>query len=689
MRRLIPIVLILFLATLPLRAQMDQPLRLTCTHPDVAAAEVRSVSETDPPRLTVTPVNAKGEHIPGLGPADFRIVKGKKEAEILEVAEITAVENTVMRVVFMVDNSQSMSPHLELLRRTLDRTIKAFSPAVRVSVMFFREGELAMAPFEHNGKPLPLIRLPYTTDKPRAADYVSKLLVERNLSRNTYLYDGVYAVSQQIAADTGKVDRSFAIIFSDGEDLGSMVSAETALRAEKYGTMYFTIDYLTRANRFLVDLAERTGGEHFQARNAEDLTGIFDAIAEKIVAKGYTVSYRFKRPPSVALQASAVELVMEEEVVRETFPLLNYVFFEQNSAVIPERYTRLQPTAVTTFDESAIEGGALDFYYNVLNIIGARMRTLPDASITVRGHVNGTGGEKRNPALAQDRAAAVRDYLRTVWGIADERIQLEHGDLPAVPSSSRDSLGQAENRRVEISSDNWDLLRPVTFVRRIAGVTPPDIRLQPTIEAQEGLEHWVLTVEQGGSVFDTRRGSQPERSITWNWKNTRGELPASSGDLTMRMLVRDRAGDTALSDAVAVRVREVLRERRQNVEVSDDGVTKEKISLILFPFDVAEPGERNERIMQDYVYPRITAGSRVTVNGYTDAIGSEEYNLKLSQQRADAVRDVLLARMGEEAAERVIAVGHGETAPVFSNDVQEGRFYNRTVNLVIERYPQE
>ena len=683
------ILVALILTALPLRAQMDQPLELQCTRDGVAAAAVRGLSATEPPSLTVTPVNAKGEHVPGLLPADFRITKGKKEAEILDVKEITAVENTVMRVVFLVDNSQSMSPHLELLRRTLDKTIRAFSPAVRVSVMFFREGELAMAPFEHNGRPLPLIRLPYTTDKPRAADYVSKLLVERNLSRNTYLYDGVYAVSQQITADTGKVDRSFAIIFSDGEDLGSRVAAETALRAEKHGTMFFTIDYLTKANRFLVDLAERTGGEHFQATNAGDLTGIFDAIAEKIVAKGYTVSYRFKASPSVALDASAAELVMEEEIVRETFPLLNYVFFDQNSAIIPDRYERLRPDAVAAFEESAIEGGALDFYYNVLNIVGSRMRATPDVSITVRGHVNGSGGERRNTALAQDRAAAVRDYLRTVWGIAETRILVEHGDLPAVPSSSRDSLGQAENRRVEITTDSWELLRPVTFVRRIAGVTPPDVRLQPTIEAEEGLAEWVLTIEQGGSAFDTRRGTQAERSITWNWKNTRGELPASSGDLSMRMLVRDRAGDAALSEPVAVRVREVRSERRQNVEVSDDGVTKEKISLILFPFDVAEPGERNERIMQEYVYPRITAGSRVTVNGYTDAIGSEEYNLKLSQERADAVRAVLLARMGEEATERVVAIGHGETDPVFSNEVQEGRFYNRTVSLVIERYPQE
>ncbi len=688
MKAFLWIALVCMFAVTTVHAQMDQPLTLTCGNAKVVKAEVRTVDQGDPPMLTVTPVNQAGEHIAGLVPADFRITKGKKTAEILSVSEITAVENTVMRIVFMVDNSQSMSPHLDRLRSTLDRTIKSFSPAVRVSVMFFREGDLLHAPFEYNGKPLPMIRLPYTTDKNRAAEYVSKLLVESNLSRNTYLYDGVFATSQQIVADTGKVDRSFAIIFSDGQDLGSAVAAETALRADKHGTIFFTIDYLTEANDFLVRLASSTGGEHFQARNAEDLAGIFEAIANKIVAKGYRVSYRFKEPPAVSLAATTNELVMEEEIVRETFPMLNYVFFDQGSSVIPDRYRRLLPEEVAQFQEGAIEGGALDFYYSVLNIIGKRLRELPDAEITVHGYLNNTGIEKRNETLARSRAEAVREYLRTAWGIEESRVHVETGGLPPLPSSSRDSLGQAENRRVEITAENWDVLRPVTFVRRIAGVSPPQIQFRPTVKADEGLETWVLTVEQNGQEFDHRQGTQPESGITWNWKNREGALPASTGDLLCRFMVRDRAGDTNLSEPVTVKVREVRSERRQNVSVSDDGITKEKISLILFPFDVAEPGQRNERIMEEFVYPRITAGSRVTVNGYTDAIGSEEYNLTLSRQRAEAVRDILLGKMGEAASEQVTAEGLGETTPVFPNEVAEGRFYNRTVSLVIERYPQ-
>ncbi|MCB2204429.1 OmpA family protein [bacterium] len=684
------ILLLLTLLSFPVRtlAQSDIPMKLTCSHASVVKSEVRSVTEGDPMLLTTTPVNQKGEHIPGLKPSDFSITKGRKVAEILSVEEITAVENTVMRIIFMVDNSQSMSPYLDLLRSTLEKTIRGFSDAVRVSVIFFREGEQAAPAFTYNGRPLPMIRLPYTYDKARAVDYTQKLLRERNLTRNTYLYDGAYAASQQIEADTGKVDKSFAIIFSDGEDNASEVEDATALQADRSGTVFFTIDYLTKANNFLVKLAENSGGEHFQASNAEDLAGIFEAIADKIVAKGYTLRYKFKGTPAVDLAASAQELLMEEDIIRETFPLLNYIFFAQGSAVIPDRYERLAPEALQEFDESGIEGGALDFYYNVLNVLGSRMRQLPDATLQVSGYLNNTGTEKRNTQLATDRAEAVRNYLRTVWGIDEGRISTDAAALPPVPSSSRDSLGQAENRRVELHSDSWELLKPVTFVRRIASVRPDHVVFTPTIRAEEGIDNWVLSIEQQGQAFDTRKGSQPEKSIRWNWKNRDGNLPASEGDLLCRLQVHDRAGDSDVSDPVRISVREVKRERRQNVSVTEGGITKEKISLILFPFDVAEPGDRNIAIMEQFVYPRLTATDSVTVNGYTDVIGSDEYNLKLSEQRAEAVAAQLRETLGEASAERIKTVGHGESTPLYPNALPEGRFYNRTVNLLIEKYPE-
>ncbi len=74
-------------------------------------------------------------------------------------------------------------------------------------------------------------------------------------------------------------------------------------------------------------------------------------------------------------------------------------------------------------------------------------------------------------------------------------------------------------------------------------------------------------------------------------------------------------------------------------------------------------------------------GLKLDVEGYTDSVGSEEYNQRLSEQRGGAVRDYLMQQ--GMAASSVASKGFGETLPVASNDTAKGRQQNRRVELVI------
>ncbi|MHB0917340.1 MAG: OmpA family protein, partial [Thiobacillus sp.] len=69
----------------------------------------------------------------------------------------------------------------------------------------------------------------------------------------------------------------------------------------------------------------------------------------------------------------------------------------------------------------------------------------------------------------------------------------------------------------------------------------------------------------------------------------------------------------------------------------------------------------------------------IEVAGHTDSMGSDAYNMKLSQQRAEAVRNFLISR--GVAADRLTAKGYGESQPVADNATEEGRFKNRRVEL--------
>lgn len=76
-------------------------------------------------------------------------------------------------------------------------------------------------------------------------------------------------------------------------------------------------------------------------------------------------------------------------------------------------------------------------------------------------------------------------------------------------------------------------------------------------------------------------------------------------------------------------------------------------------------------------YPNL----KLQVEGYTDNIGSDEYNQKLSEQRADSVRDFLVAQSVPDA--NIQAEGYGKSNPIADNSTNTGRSQNRRVQLVV------
>ena len=74
-------------------------------------------------------------------------------------------------------------------------------------------------------------------------------------------------------------------------------------------------------------------------------------------------------------------------------------------------------------------------------------------------------------------------------------------------------------------------------------------------------------------------------------------------------------------------------------------------------------------------------GLHLDVEGHTDSVGTDEYNMRLSEHRAEAVRDYLVQQGVPDSA--VAARGLGKAGPVATNDTPEGRQQNRRVELVL------
>ena len=72
----------------------------------------------------------------------------------------------------------------------------------------------------------------------------------------------------------------------------------------------------------------------------------------------------------------------------------------------------------------------------------------------------------------------------------------------------------------------------------------------------------------------------------------------------------------------------------------------------------------------------------VEVVGHIDDVGDDNYNMKLSEQRARSVRDYLVSK-GLNNPNKVGTVGRGETKPIASNNTDEGRAQNRRVAVLL------
>jgi OOP family OmpA-OmpF porin len=101
-----------------------------------------------------------------------------------------------------------------------------------------------------------------------------------------------------------------------------------------------------------------------------------------------------------------------------------------------------------------------------------------------------------------------------------------------------------------------------------------------------------------------------------------------------------------------------------------------------FAFDEATlTAEGRERVEEAAKFLREHPDLRVSVDGYTDAIGSDAYNLRLSERRARTVRDHLVEQGIAES--RIQVRGLGKARPVADNRTPEGRAQNRRVEIVV------
>lgn len=357
---------------------------------------------------------------------------------------------------------------------------------------------------------------------------------------------------------------------------------------------------------------------------------------------------------------------VEEFISTQMYPLLNYLFFDEDNADIPQRYNTSGAVATDQSSELAA-------YYNLLNIIGQRMQQKPNARITVTGCNADAGREKSDIRLSRNRATSVKNYLTSKWNISPERVRIEARGLPERASNPDRPEGADENRRVEIVADDEQILAPL-YVRDTVRELPHSIRVRPTVTNAGAIQRWEFTIEQDGrELAGWKARFAPPAELTINSRQTDLREVSGSDPLTCTFTAFGADNNQLALAASEMPVEYVTLEQKRSVRAADKEI--ERFRLMLFDFDESEPGTANRKTIRE-ITTRITPQSTVKIIGATDAGGDPDYNKRLSLARAQAVSRIL-------GNNRASVEGAGVAGGEFDNTLPEARFYNRNVTVEI------
>ncbi|MER3328107.1 MAG: OmpA family protein, partial [Candidatus Kapaibacterium sp.] len=381
------------------------------------------------------------------------------------------------------------------------------------------------------------------------------------------------------------------------------------------------------------------------------------------------------------------QIVIEEFEMEEGFPLLPYVFFQEGqgqlnktsqvllSAVQTDDKVWQDSDMISSFNEDSLDWNTLGIHSNLLNVVGSRMTKNPSTNITITGTNNNNGVEKNNITLSEERANVVKTYLTNEWSISPNRISTQSRNLPLVPGNPETADGSQENQRAEITSDSYDLMKPV-FLKDIVKVSnPPTINIKPEVSSSNNKSeiNYDLEIKQGNNILRKVSNNQIGND-GYTWDILEEPQPLFEEPIEITLNAKDQYGNNA-KDTKTTQVQQ-LTIKKKRYELKDDNRI-EKFALIVFDFDKATLSERHKKVLDD-IKTRIDENSQITIEGYTDRIGTADYNKQLAQKRAEEVKKYINA-----AESKVTLKAIGQDELLYDNDLPQGRNYSRTVLVKI------
>ena len=282
----------------------------------------------------------------------------------------------------------------------------------------------------------------------------------------------------------------------------------------------------------------------------------------------------------------------------------------------------------------------------------------------------------RKHVEAKPLIAAARQTVQTAEDareIAVKRIEADNQTAERLASSAAQARSQAE-------ADNADRLkRKAEYDAARAQADAANS------QAQADDANRLKQKAQNDASMAQADAANSQAAMVTSQNASAAAVTAAQADADRSRLLAQQAQDGQnKADSEKAAMRAQLSEQLNKILETRDSARGLIVSMSDVLFDTGhyslKPGAREKLAKVAGIliaYP----GLNIAVGGYTDNVGGDEMNQKLSENRASAVRDYLVAQ--GVATNTVGATGFGNTSPVASNDNASGRQANRRVELVV------
>lgn len=328
------------------------------------------------------------------------------------------------------------------------------------------------------------------------------------------------------------------------------------------------------------------------------------------------------RKYEISLSMSNPDLTIEIRKANQEFQNLNVIFFKPETAELLDRYELIAPS---DFNLDSIPANAIDIHYNLLNIIGYRMSQC-DAIITLVGETDSLNTRE----LIDSRFYVISDYLAKTWNIDKKRIKTKISRAPRSAKNKHDERCIEEMNKIRISTKDLAILSPIKKVNfdEIKQFLPEQAKISVNLDEYMEISAFHLMMYQGKRMIFEEEGEGAKEDFTVPFN----EQVISKLDVSKPI---DMTYIATLPDGKKVATNDVLNINKValNEKVS-------RLALIFFEFD-SDKIAKNSLAQIDELTKYITDKSIVRISGYSDDIGDLDYNMELSNARAQNVADFI------------------------------------------------